>query len=155
MAHVHTFGDAAPSARPIIHLGATSQDIVCNADLIQIRQSLGLIAQKLARVIDALATFAAKYRDLPTLGFTHFQPAQPTTVGKRATLWAYDFVLALEEIETRLNRLRLRGLKGATGTQASFLALFNNDPKKVDRLDQLVIEKLSTLLSPSPSGRGV
>lgn len=142
MAHVHALGDVAPGARPIIHLGATSQDIVCNADLLQMRDSLRLIAAKLARVIDALGTFAIEYRDLPTLGFTHFQPAQPTTVGKRATLWAYDFVLALEDIESRLQRLRLRGFKGATGTQASFLALFNGDERKVDQLDALIIEKL-------------
>jgi adenylosuccinate lyase len=142
MAHVHTLGDQAPTARPIIHLGATSQDIVCNADLIQIRDSLQLIASKLARVIDALANFAIEYRDLPTLGFTHFQPAQPTTVGKRTTLWAYDFVLALEDVEVRLERLRLRGIKGATGTQASFLALFNGDERKVDQLDRLFAAKL-------------
>lgn len=142
MAHVHTLGDAAPTARPIIHLGATSQDIVCNADLIQIHESLQLIASKLARIIDALGTFAIEYRDLPTLGFTHFQPAQPTTVGKRATLWAYDFVLALEEIEHRNSRLRLRGFKGATGTQASFLALFNGDERKVDQLDAIIARKL-------------
>jgi adenylosuccinate lyase len=142
MAHVHTFGDAAPLARPIIHLGATSQDIVCNADLIQLRESLQLIAAKTAKVIDALGNFAIEYRDLPTLGFTHFQPAQPTTVGKRATLWAYDFVLALDDLEERLSRLRLRGIKGATGTQASFLALFQGDQRKVDQLDQLFAEKL-------------
>src|SRR5688572_7155192 len=149
MAHVHTLGDAAPSARPIIHLGATSQDIVCNADLLQLRESLQLIATKLARVIDALANFAIEYRDLPTLGFTHFQPAQPTTVGKRATLWAYDFVLALEEIEERIRSLRFRGFKGATGTQASFLALFHGDERKVDQLDQLIIQKLSSLCAQS------
>ena len=142
MAHVHTLGDAAPLARPIIHLGATSQDIVCNGDLIQIRESMQLIAVKIAKVVDALGNFAIEYRDLPTLGFTHFQPAQPTTVGKRATLWAYDFVLALEEVEHRLANLRLRGIKGATGTQASFLALFQGDQRKVDQLDRLFAEKL-------------
>ncbi len=142
MAHVHTLGDAAPSARPIIHLGATSQDVVCNADLILIRESLQLIANKIARLIDALGTFAIAYRDVPTLGFTHFQPAQPTTVGKRATLWTYDFVLALEDIEYRLAQLRLRGVKGATGTQASFLALFQGDERKVDQLDALFASKL-------------
>jgi adenylosuccinate lyase len=143
MAHVHAYGDAAPGARAIIHLGATSQDIVCNADLLTLREGLTLIAGKLARVIDALASFAIEYRDLPTLGFTHFQPAQPTTVGKRATLWAYDFVLALEEVESQLSRLRLRGIKGATGTQASFLALFHGDERKVDQLDRLFVEKVS------------
>jgi adenylosuccinate lyase len=155
MAHVHALGDAAPGARPIIHLGATSQDIVCNADLLQMRDSLRLIAVKLARVIDALGNFAIEYRDLPTLGFTHFQPAQPTTVGKRATLWAYDFVLALEDIESRLQRLRLRGFKGATGTQASFLALFNGDERKVDQLDALIANKLGWNSLPSPLGREV
>ena len=149
MAHVHTLGDAAPTARPIIHLGATSQDIVCNADLLTMRDSLRLIADKLARVIDALGSFAIEYRDLPTLGFTHFQPAQPTTVGKRATLWAYDFVLALEDIETRLERLRFRGFKGATGTQASYLALFNGDERKVDQLDAIIAQKLGW--SPDPA----
>lgn len=142
MAHVHTLGDAAPTARPIIHLGATSQDIVCNADLLTLRDSLQVIAGKVARIIDALGHFAIEYRDVPTLGFTHYQPAQPTTVGKRATLWAYDFVLALEDIEERINRLRLRGFKGATGTQASFLALFNGDERKVDQLDSLIAQKL-------------
>src|SRR5689334_16300147 len=131
MAHVHALGDLAPLARPIIHLGATSQDIVCNGDLIQMRDGLRLIAEKTGRVIDALGTFAIEYRDLPTLGFTHYQPAQPTTVGKRATLWAYDLVLALEDVEHQLRRLRIRGIKGATGTQASFLALFNGDERKV------------------------
>src|SRR5436190_23537192 len=152
MAHVHALGDQTPTARPIIHLGATSQDIVCNADLIQLRDALNLIAGKIARVIDALCTFAIEYRDVPTLGFTHFQPAQPTTVGKRATLWAYDFVLALEDIESRLQRLRLRGIKGATGTQASFLALFGGDERKVDQLESLFISKLGWFNFPSPSG---
>ncbi len=139
MAHVHALGDVAPNARPIIHLGATSQDIVCNGDLLTLRESLTLIAGKIARVIDALGTFATKHRALPTLGFTHYQPAQPTTVGKRATLWAYDFALSLEEIESQITRWKLRGVKGATGTQASFLALFNNDAKKVAELDRLFV----------------
>jgi len=146
MAHVHAFADIAPAARPIIHLGATSQFVNCNTDLLLIRESLRLIAAKLANVIDHLATFAQQYRDLPTLGFTHFQPAQPTTVGKRATLWAADFALALEEIEHRLDTLRFRGVKGTTGTQASFLALFGGDTpqahKKVEQLDRLVTEKM-------------
>ena len=95
MAHVHTLGDAAPEARAIIHLGATSQDVVCNADLLILRDALAIVAGKLARAIDRLATFAARHRATPTLGFTHFQPAQPTTVGKRATLWAQDLAIAL------------------------------------------------------------
>jgi adenylosuccinate lyase len=142
MAHVHTYGEAAPSARPIIHLGATSQDIVCNADLLLIRDSLQLIAAKLARVIDALGRFAAAQRDLPTLGMTHYQPAQPTTVGRRAAMWAYDFVLALEEIEHRLATLRMRGVRGATGTQASFLSLLNGDAAKVRTLNEVFLAKL-------------
>jgi adenylosuccinate lyase len=124
MAHVHALGDVAPLARPIIHLGATSQFVVCNTELLQLRDALSLVARKLAGVIDALGSFASAHRELPTLGFTHFQPAQPTTVGKRATLWAQDFAIALEEVEHRLATLRLRGVKGTTGTQASFLDLF-------------------------------
>ncbi|MDX1682044.1 MAG: adenylosuccinate lyase, partial [Phycisphaeraceae bacterium] len=143
MAHVHTFGDAAPEARAIIHLGATSQFVVCNTELLLLREALDLLAGKLANVIDALGEFAAEHRDLPTLGFTHFQPAQPTTVGKRATLWAHDLALALEEIEHRRDSLRFRGVKGTTGTQASFLALFDGDHEKVDRLDRLVTEKMN------------
>lgn len=142
MAHVHTLGDAAPAARPIIHLGATSQDIVCNADLLTLREGLRLIATALARVIDALATFAQQQRDLPTLGFTHYQPAQPTTVGKRATLWAQDFIIALHEIEHRLETLQLRGVRGATGTEASFLSLFDGDARKVDKLNRLIARQL-------------
>jgi len=142
MAHIHALGDVAPKARPIIHLGATSQFVNCNAELILLRDSLRLVAGKIACVIDALGTFAAHHRAVPTLGFTHFQPAQPTTVGKRATLWAYDLALALDEIEVRLERLRLRGAKGATGTQASFLSLFDGDAAKVEALDQLVIAKM-------------
>jgi adenylosuccinate lyase len=135
MAHIVTWGDAAPSAKGILHLGATSAFVVDNADLIFMRDGLGLIAGGLAAVIDALASFATKYRDLPTLGLTHYQPAQVTTVGKRAALWAYDFVRDLEEIEHRLARLRFRGVKGTTGTQASFLELFKGDHDKVKRLD--------------------
>ncbi len=142
MAHIHAFGDAAPEARPIIHLGATSQFVGCNTDLILIRESLELIAGKLADVVDRLATFAAKYRDLPALGFTHFQPAQPTTVGKRATLWAQDFALALEDVEHRLATLRFRGVRGATGTQASFLDLFDGDAARVEQLDELVTARM-------------
>jgi len=142
MAHVYTLGDAAPNARPIIHLGATSQFVVCNSELIMLREALTLVAQKLATLIDRLGTFAADYRAMPTLGFTHYQPAQPTTVGKRATLWAQDLALALGEIEHRLDTLRFRGVKGTTGTQASFLELFHGDHEKVDQLDRLVTEKM-------------
>ncbi len=138
MAHIHTFAEAAPKAAPIIHLGATSCDITDNADLIIIRDALQLIAGKLATVINLLANFARKYRSLPTLGFTHYQPAQLTTVGKRATLWCYEFALDLKEVEHRLDTLPFRGIKGATGTQASFLALFDGSRNKVERLDKMV-----------------
>ena len=142
MAHVHALGDQAPEARPIIHLGATSQFVNCNTELLQLREALQLIAQKLARVIDALATFANEHRNLPTLGFTHYQPAQPTTVGKRATLWAQDFALMLDDVEFRISQLRFRGIKGATGTQASFLNLFDGNENKVEQLDELLTEKM-------------
>jgi adenylosuccinate lyase len=141
MAHVHTFEEAAPAAKGIIHLGATSQYVVDNADLIIMRQANQLVAQRLASAIDALGAFAAKYKDLPTLGYTHYQPAQLTTVGKRATLWAQDFVLDLEEIEYRIATTRFRGVKGTTGTQASFLSLFNGDHARVEQLDRLVTQR--------------
>ncbi len=138
MAHVYTFADAAPKASPIIHLGATSCYVGDNADLIIIREALELIAGKLAAVINLLSKFAKKYRALPTLGFTHYQPAQLTTVGKRATLWCYEFVMDLQEIEHRLETLPFRGVKGTTGTQASFLELFDGNHSKVKRLDKAV-----------------
>lgn len=142
MAHVHAYGDVCPTARPIIHLGATSCYVTDNTDLLLMRQGLELLVAKLAAVIDHLARFAAQYRDLPCLGFTHLQPAQPTTVGKRATLWCYDLVFDLAEFEHRLNQLKLRGVKGTTGTQATFLTLFNGDHAKVEELDRLVTTKL-------------
>ena len=142
MAHVHTLGDAAPEARAIIHFGATSQDVVCNADTLLLRDALDLVAGKLARAIDRLGAFAARYRALPTLGFTHFQPAQPTTVGKRATLWAQDFAIALETVEFARASLRLRGLRGATGTQASYLGLLDGNGGKVDDLESRFAAKL-------------
>jgi adenylosuccinate lyase len=150
MAHVHTFGDAAPGAKAVIHLGATSQYVGCNTELLQLRDALTLLAGKAASAIDRLACFANEHRNLPTLGFTHYQPAQPTTVGKRAALWAHDLALALEEVEHRLQSLRFRGVKGTTGTQASFLALFegagcstDEAHDKVENLDRLVTEKMS------------
>jgi adenylosuccinate lyase len=142
MAHVHALGDVAPTARPIIHLGATSCYVTDNTELLQMREALGLVAGKLATAIDLLARFAVQHRDLATLGFTHFQPAQPVTVGKRATLWAYDLALALEEVEHRLATLRFRGVKGTTGTQASFLELFAGNHDKVDELERLVARKM-------------
>jgi adenylosuccinate lyase len=142
MAHVHAFGDVCPRARPIIHLGATSCYVTDNTDLILMREGLSLVRDRLAAVIDALATFAARNRTLPCLAFTHLQPAQPTTVGKRACLWMYDLALDLAEIEHRVSALRARGAKGTTGTQASFLALFGGDHAKVRRLDELVSRKM-------------
>ncbi|MFO7900398.1 MAG: adenylosuccinate lyase [Planctomycetota bacterium] len=142
MAHVRAFGEQAPDAKGIIHLGATSCFVTDNTELIQIRAGLRTLRAKLARTVDRLGAFATQYRDVPTLGFTHYQPAQPTTVGKRATLWAQDFVLDLDEVAGRLDRLRFRGAKGTTGTQASFLALFDGDQSKVVRLEQLVAAKM-------------
>jgi len=138
MAHVYTFADAAPKADPIIHLGATSCYVGDNADLIIMRQGLQMVAGKLAAVINLLGKFAKKYRALPALGFTHYQPAQLTTVGKRATLWCYEFVMDLQEMEHRLETLPFRGVKGTTGTQASFLALFDGNHSKVKQLDKAV-----------------
>src|SRR3984957_10776752 len=141
MAHVHTFEEAAPAAKGIIHLGATSQYVVDNADLIIMREAMRLLTRRLANAIDALATFAQKWKDLPTLGYTHFQPAQLTTVGKRATLWAQDLVIDLEELEHRIGTLKFRGVKGTTGTQASFLSLFDGDHARVDALDSMVTRR--------------
>jgi adenylosuccinate lyase len=138
VAHIHTFARVAPKAAPIIHLGATSCYVGDNADLIIIREALQMTAGKLAAVINLLGKFAKKNRDLPALGYTHFQPAQLTTVGKRATLWCYEFVLDLQEIEHRLEMLPFRGVKGTTGTQASFLALFEGKHSKVKQLDKAV-----------------
>jgi adenylosuccinate lyase len=142
MAHLHTFAKAAPAAKPIIHLGATSMDIVDNTDVLLTRDALGIIARKLANLIDALAAFATRYRDLPCLSYTHLQPAQPTTLGKRAVLWCYDYVLVLADIELRQQTLMLRGIKGTTGTQASFLELFAGDHEKVRKLEFAVAERL-------------
>jgi adenylosuccinate lyase len=142
MAHVHTYGDLCPEARPIIHLGATSCYVTDNTDLLLLREGLQMIGKRVAGVIDALASFAAKHRDLPCLGFTHLQPAQPTTVGKRACLWAYDFVMDLAEIEQRIAGLKALGSKGTTGTQASFLELFHGDHAKVRRLEELICRKI-------------
>jgi len=138
MAHVYTFGDAAPKAAGIIHLGATSCYVGDNADLIIMRDAMRLLAGKLAAVIDLLAAFAHRYRDMPTLGFTHYQPAQLTTVGKRATLWCQEFVIDLHEIEHRIETLPFRGVKGTTGTQASFLELFEGRHARVRQLDKEV-----------------
>lgn len=138
MAHVHVFGLVAPAAAPFIHLGATSCYVTDNADLIFLRKGLDLLLPKLAVVIDRLAKFAEKYRDLPTLGFTHMQPAQLTTVGKRATLWIQELLWDLRNIQRARDDLGFRGVKGTTGTQASFLQLFDGDHDKVEALDERV-----------------
>jgi adenylosuccinate lyase len=138
MAHVHLFGDDAPEAKGIIHLGATSAFIGDNTDLILHRAALELVRTRVVRCVEALSHFARRYADLPTLGYTHLQPAQPTTVGKRATLWIQDLVLDLEELDHRIGALRFRGVRGTTGTQASFLELFEGDHDRVDALDLAV-----------------
>ena len=142
MAHVHTFGDAAPAARGVIHLGATSAYVTDNADLIQMRRGLGLLRSRVVSVLRTLAKFASTWRAEPTLGYTHLQPAQLTTVGKRATLWMLDLVLDLEDLDFRLAHLPLRGVKGTTGTQASFLELFKGDHAKVRDLDRRVTQAM-------------
>lgn len=153
MAHVHTFGDVAPKARPIIHLGATSCYVTDNTDLIQMREGLDLLSEGLVRVIRHLSEFARQYRDLPTLGFTHFQAAQLTTVGKRACLWLQDLLLDLEEVTSRREWLPFRGVKGTTGTQATFLSLFKGDHQKVRELDRRVANKLGFRKSIAVTGQ--
>ncbi len=138
MAHVHAWGEKCPKARGIIHLGLTSQDVVCNADALIMREALRLIGLRMAQVIDALGTFSQQWKDLPTVGYTHGQPAQPTTVGRRAAGWAHDVKLCFDRLINDLfGDVRVKGLGGATGTQASFLRLFNGDAKKVAELDRL------------------
>jgi adenylosuccinate lyase len=146
MAHVHAFGDRCPSARGIIHLGCTSQDVVCNGDLMQLDAAIRLIGMKLGRAILSLCDRAVEHKAIPTLGFTHYQAAQPVTVGRRCAQWAHD--LEIMEYRVRLLRengfVRFRGLRGATGTQASFLALFENDQARVEQFEAIVIEKLAS-----------
>ncbi len=142
MAHVHAFGEQAPAARPIIHLGATSCDVGDNADLVAMRRGLDVLARRLAATIRALADFARTWRDRPVLGFTHYQPAQLTTLGKRACLWLWDLVLDYRAVTGARDGLRFRGIKGTTGTQASFLRLFDGDHAKVERLERRVAEAL-------------
>lgn len=142
MAHIHHFGEVAPTARGIIHLGATSAFVMDNADLIQHREALRLTRRRLLGAISALRDQALKHRNVPTLGYTHLQPAQPTTIGKRITLWIQDLLLDLESLDFRLAQLRFRGARGATGTEASFRILFDDDGDKVDRLNQLIAEKM-------------
>jgi adenylosuccinate lyase len=142
MSHVYAYGLQCPNAKPIIHLGATSAYVGDNTDVIQMTEGLKLIKAKLINTMNNMAQFALKYKDLPTLGFTHFQAAQLTTVGKRCTLWLQDFLMDLEELEFQLGRMKLRGVKGTTGTQASFMSLFNGDHDKIRELDQMVADKM-------------
>ncbi len=142
MSHVHAYGLQCPSAKGIIHLGATSCYVGDNTDIIIMRDGLLLIKEKIVAVLNHLSNFALQYKAMPTLGFTHFQPAQLTTVGKRATLWMQDLVLDIEKLDFILSTLKLRGVKGTTGTQASFMTLFNGDDSKVKALDKFVAEKM-------------
>lgn len=142
MAHVHAYGKACPDAFPIIHLGATSCYVGDNTDIILMREGLELIRGKLTSVIGRLAAFAEKYKALPTLGFTHFQPAQLTTVGKRATLWINELMLDLDEVDYRLTTLKLLGSKGTTGTQASFMELFDGNHEKIKEMERLIAREM-------------
>ena len=142
MSHVYAYGLQCPKAKGIIHLGATSCYVGDNTDIITMREALKLVRTKLLNVISELSSFALKHKDLPTLAFTHFQPAQPTTVGKRATLWINDLMMDLEDLDYVMNSLKLLGSKGTTGTQASFLELFNGDHEKCRKLDRLIAEKM-------------
>ena len=142
MSHVYAYGQQCPKAAGIIHLGATSCYVGDNTDIIVMTQALKLVKKKLVNVIEKLAEFAEKYRALPTLAFTHFQPAQPTTVGKRATLWAQEFCLDLEDLDYVLSTMKLLGSKGTTGTQASFLELFDKDQETIDKIDPMIARKM-------------
>src|SRR6185503_12875743 len=153
MAHIHAFADVAPTARPYIHLGATSAFVTDNTDLVLMRRGLQLLRGKVIRVLRALVAFAREWRGEPTLGYTHLQPAQPTTVGKRATLWMQDLVLDLTDLDFRIETLPCRGVKGTTGTQASFLSLFEGDHEKVRRLAQLVAAAIEFRSSIPVSGQ--
>ncbi len=142
MAHVHAFGDQCPTASPIIHLGATSAFVQDNADLILMKNGMKILLKKLVNVVDALVVFAKEHKNLITLGYTHYQPAQLTTVGKRACLWIQDFIIDIEDMENRIENMRFRGAKGTIGTQNSFMSLFNRDEKKVKQLDEQVSKKM-------------
>lgn len=142
MSHVYAYGTQCPNAKGIIHLGATSCYVGDNTDIIVMTEALKLVKSKLVNIIAELAKFAEEYKALPTLGFTHFQAAQPTTVGKRATLWAQEFVLDLEDLDHVLSTMKLLGSKGTTGTQASFLELFDNDQETIDKIDPMIAKKM-------------
>jgi adenylosuccinate lyase len=153
MAHVRVFGEAAPAARGIIHWGATSAYVSDNADLIQIQQAFGLVERRLVSVLRRLRDFAFEHRALPTLAYTHYQPAQPTTVGKRAAMWAFELLTDLEEVRRRREDLRFLGAKGATGTQASFLRLFDGDSAKVEELDRALARRAGFARRQTVSGQ--
>ena len=153
MSHIHVFGALCPDARPIIHLGATSCFVTDNTELIQMRDGLKIILGKLLKVIAILADVAEKYKDMPTLGFTHYQPAQLTTLGKRFSLYLQDFVMDATRVREEIEKIPFRGVKGTTGTQASFMELFHGDQEKVRRLDQLVSGKMGFSSSIALSGQ--
>ncbi|HEX2120169.1 MAG TPA: lyase family protein, partial [Thermoanaerobaculia bacterium] len=153
MSHIYAYGLQAPSAKGIIHLGATSAFVTDNTDILQMAEGMKILRRRIVNLIAKLRDFAWKWRATPTLAFTHFQPAQLTTVGKRATLWLHDLLLDYRDLEFRLSELALLGVKGATGTQASFLNLFDGDESKVNRLEQLVAEKLGMRRSYPVSGQ--
>ncbi len=142
MAHIHAFGDACPKAKPIIHLGATSAFVGDNTDLIQMKEACLVLLRRMSEMIRSLRDFALQQKDLATLGFTHFQPAQLTTVGKRACLWLYELVMDFEALEKQYASMPFLGVKGTTGTQASYMSLFNNDAEKVKKLDLMVAKKM-------------
>ena len=142
MSHVYAYGVQCPNAKGIIHLGATSCYVGDNTDVITMREALLLIKKKLVNAIASVSKFADEYKDMPCLGFTHFQPAQPTTVGKRATLWIQELVMDLEDLDHVLSHMKLLGSKGTTGTQASFLELFDGDESKCKEADRLIAEKM-------------
>lgn len=153
MAHVYAFGQQAPAAKPIIHLGATSCYVTDNAEVILMREALELIKGKLLQVMKKLSAFALKYKGMPTLGFTHLQPAQLTTVGKRACLWLQDLLMDYEDLTAMISGLKLRGVKGTTGTQASFMTLFDGDGEKVKALEKIVVEKMGFTSAFAVSGQ--
>lgn len=153
VAHLHAYADVAPAARAVLHLGATSMDVVDNADLLLVRRALEVVRDWLVNVVRALADAASRHRGRPCLGYTHFQPAAVTTVGKRIALWTWDFVRDLDELDARLAALRFRGIRGATGTQASFLALCGGSPARVQRLERRVAQKLGFLACEPVTGQ--
>ena len=153
MSHVYAYGVQCPKAKPIIHLGATSCYVGDNTDIIVMTEALKIVRKKLVNVIAQLSAFAKKYESQPTLAFTHFQPAQPTTVGKRATLWTQEFLMDLEDLEYVLGGMKLLGSKGTTGTQASFLELFDGDQETIDKIDPMIAQKMGFTACVAVSGQ--